>query len=283
MTEPRANSVLGLTSRGFHRIRYWEWGDPANSRVLICVHGLTRNGRDFDALAASLAGRYRVLCPDVAGRGDSDWIGAGDYTFPQYCGDMTALIARSGATEVDWVGTSMGGLIGMILAAQARTPIRRLVLNDVGPFVPKAAQDKIAETVGDDPDFASVEAAADYIAAVNPGFGRLARAQWIELARTSVKRRDDGKYVWKRDPAIGKSFVAQPRNDVVLWPIWDMIECPVLLLRGADSELLPAAVAEEMTRRGPGARLVTVADAGHAPALLTERELAPIRDFLLAA
>jgi pimeloyl-ACP methyl ester carboxylesterase len=282
MTEPRAQYVLGLTSRGFHRIRYWEWGDPANPRVLICVHGLTRNGRDFDALAASLAGRYRVLCPDVAGRGESDWIAAGDYSFPQYCNDMTALIARSGAAEVDWVGTSMGGLIGMILAAQAKTPIRRLVLNDVGPFVPKTAQDQIAETVGDNPVFDSVEAAADYIAKVNAGFGRLTRAQWLDLARTTVNPREDGKFVWKRDPAIGKSFVAQPRDDVVLWPIWDMIKCPVLLLRGAESELLPGSVAEEMTKRGPKARLVTITDAGHAPALLSERELAPIREFLLA-
>ncbi len=283
MQEPRPHFVLGLTSRGFHRIRYWEWGDPANPRVAICVHGLTRNGRDFDALAASLSGQYRVLCPDVAGRGDSDWIAAGDYTFPQYCNDMTALIARSGAASVDWVGTSMGGLIGMILAAQAKTPIRRMVLNDVGPFVPKAAQDQIAETVGDDPVFDNIEAAADYIARVNAGFGRLSRAEWLGLARSAVKPREDGKFVWKRDPAIGKTFVSQPRNDVVLWPIWDMIKCPVLLLRGAESELLPAAIADEMTRRGPKARLVTIEGAGHAPPLLSGREVDPIRAFLLAA
>lgn len=282
MSEPRAHFVLGLTSRGFHRMRYWEWGDPANPRVAVCVHGLTRNGRDFDALAAALAGRYRVLCPDVAGRGDSDWIAAGDYGFPQYCNDMTALIARGGAAEVDWVGTSMGGIIGMLLAAQAKTPIRRMVLNDVGPLIPKAAQDQIAETVGDDPAFDSVETAADYIAAVNSGFGRLTRAQWLGLARTAVKGREDGKFVWKCDPAIGKGFVAQPRNDVVLWPIWDMIKCPVLLLRGAESALLPAAIADEMTKRGPKARLVTIDGAGHAPALLGEHELQPIREFLLA-
>lgn len=282
MSEPRALHVLGLTSRGFHRVRYWERGDPANPRVLVCVHGLTRNGRDFDALAAALADRYRVLCPDVVGRGDSDWIDAGDYAYPQYCNDMANLVARSGAAEVDWVGTSMGGLIGIILAAQAKTPIRRIVLNDVGPFIPKAAQDKIAETVGDDPVFDSVDAAADYISTVNAGFGRLTRAQWLDLARTAVKPRDDGKYVWKRDPAIGKSFVAQPRNDVALWPIWDMVKCPVLLLRGAESELLTAKVAEEMTRRGPKARLLTVEGAGHAPALLSDREIQPIREFLLA-
>ncbi len=282
MTEPRARDVLGMTSRGFHRIRYWEWGDPANARVLVCVHGLTRNGRDFDVLAASLADRYRVLCPDVAGRGDSDWLDAGDYAYPQYCADMTNLIARSGADTVDWVGTSMGGLVGMILAAQAQTPIRRMVLNDVGPLIPKSALDTIAETVADNPEFASIEAAADYIAQVNAGFGRLSREQWLALARTTVRRRDDGRFVWKRDPAIGRSFVKQPRNEVVLWPVWDMVRCPVLLLRGAESALLPAAVAEEMTRRGPRAALVTVAGAGHAPALLSDDQLQPIRAFLLS-
>jgi len=282
MSAPRALEVLGMTSRGFHRIRYWEWGDPANGRVLICVHGLTRNGRDFDALATSLADKYRVLCPDVVGRGDSDWIDAGDYAYPQYCADMANLIARSGAATVDWVGTSMGGLVGMILAAQAQTPIRRMVLNDVGPMIPKAALDSIAETVADNPEFASVEEAADYIARVNSGFGRLTREQWLGLARSTVRRRDDGKFVWKRDPAIGRSFVQQPRNDVALWPIWDMVRCPVLLLRGAESALLPAAVAEEMMRRGPRAALVTVAGAGHAPALLDDDQLQPIRAFLLS-
>lgn len=282
MTEPRAETVLGLTSRGFHRLRCWEWGDPANPRVVVCVHGLTRNGRDFDALAAALADRYRVLCPDVVGRGDSDWIAAGDYGFPQYCNDMANVIARSGAAEIDWVGTSMGGIIGMLLAAQAKSPIRRMVLNDVGPLIPKAAQDKIAETVGDDPIFDSVDAAADYISRVNAGFGRLTQAQWRDLARSAVKRREDAKFIWKRDPAIGKTFVTQPRNDVVLWPVWDMVKCPVLLLRGVESELLPAAVAEEMTRRGPKARLLTVPEAGHAPALLIEAQIRPIREFLLA-
>ncbi len=282
MTEPRAETVLGLTSRGFHRLRCWEWGDPANPRVVVCVHGLTRNGRDFDALAAALADRYRVICPDVVGRGDSDWIAAGDYGFPQYCNDMANVIARSGAVEIDWVGTSMGGIIGMLLAAQAKSPIRRMVLNDVGPLIPKAAQDKIAETVGDDPIFDSVDAAADYISRVNAGFGRLTQAQWRDLARSAVKRREDAKFIWKRDPAIGKTFVTQPRNDVVLWPVWDMVKCPVLLLRGVESELLPAAVAEEMTRRGPNARLLTIPEAGHAPALLIDNQIRPIREFLLA-
>jgi pimeloyl-ACP methyl ester carboxylesterase len=240
---------MGLTTSGFHRIRYWEWGEPANPRVLVCVHGLTRNGRDFDTLAAAMCDRYRVLCPDVAGRGDSDWLDPSDYAPPQYCADMTVLIARSGAATIDWVGTSMGGTFGMILAAQPNTPIRRMVLNDVGGLIPKAALDAIAETVAENPVFDSVDAAADYIARVNAGFGPLTRENWLSLARSAVRRRDDGKLIWKRDPAIGTGFVAQPRNDVVLWPIWDMIRCPVLVLRGAESPLLPEAVADEMTRR----------------------------------
>ncbi|MCW5774065.1 MAG: alpha/beta fold hydrolase, partial [Rhodospirillaceae bacterium] len=190
MAEPRAEFVLGLTARGFHRMRYWEWGDPANPRVLVCVHGLTRNGRDFDTLAASLSDRYRVICPDVAGRGDSDWLAPSDYTPAQYCADMAVLIARSGAAEIDWVGTSMGGTFGMILAAQAQSPIRRLVLNDVGGMIPKAALDAIAETVAEEPVFDSVDAAADYIARVNAGFGPLTRDQWRALARSAVRRRD---------------------------------------------------------------------------------------------
>jgi pimeloyl-ACP methyl ester carboxylesterase len=278
---PRALRVLGLTARGFHRIRYWEWGDPAQARTAICVHGLTRNGRDFDALAAALADQYRVLCPDVAGRGESDWIDATDYAYPQYCADMTNLIARSGAAAVDWIGTSMGGIIGMILAAQSNSPIRRLVLNDVGPFIPKSAQDAIAETVADNPAFDSLDAAADYISRVNAGFGRLTQDDWRGLARSAARRREDGKYVWKRDPAIGANFVKQPRDDVAMWPVWDLVRCPVLVLRGAESALLTPSVAEEMSRRGPKARLVTIEGAGHAPALLSAREIAPIREFLL--
>src|SRR5688572_963199 len=127
----RHRTVLGLTAaRGFHRIHYTEWGESDNPNVLVCVHGLTRNGRDFDRLAAALSGTYRVLCPDIVGRGDSDWLAPEDYTYPQYCADMAAVIARSGAERVDWLGTSMGGIIGMLIASQPHAPIRRLVIND---------------------------------------------------------------------------------------------------------------------------------------------------------
>ncbi len=279
-TVPRYGFVLGLTAaRGFHRIHYTEWGDARNPRVLICVHGLTRNGRDFDVLAQALAADYRILCPDIAGRGDSDWIEQSDYGYPQYCADMAALIARSGATSVDWLGTSMGGIIGMLLASRPNSPLRRLVINDVGAFIPKAALEQIATYLGENPAFDSVATAADYIARVNAGFGRLTREQWLALAATTVRRRDDGKYEWKRDPAIAKAIIAQPRDDIGLWPVWDAITCPTLVLRGADSELLPQSVAEEMTRRGPRARLAVIAGAGHAPALQGAEEIAHIRAF----
>jgi pimeloyl-ACP methyl ester carboxylesterase len=273
-------TVLGLTAaRGFHRIHYTEWGESETSRVLICVHGLTRNGRDFDRLAKALSGTYRVLCPDVAGRGDSDWLAPDDYSYAQYCADTAVLIARSGAEQVDWLGTSMGGIIGMLLAAQPRSPIRRLVINDVGAFIPSAALERIGSNLSENPSFSSTAEAADYLARVNAGFGRLSRQQWLDLAETTVRQEND-RFMWKRDPAIASAYARQSIGDVVLWPIWDRITAPVLLLRGADSDLLPAAVAEEMTKRGPRARLATIQEAGHAPALQSEPEIALVRDFL---
>ncbi len=278
----RHRTVLGLTAaRGFHRSHYTEWGESDNPDVLVCVHGLTRNGRDFDRIAEALCGSYRILCPDVAGRGDSDWLATEDYGYPQYCADMAAVIARSGAARVDWLGTSMGGIIGMLLAAQPLSPIRRLVINDMGAFIPRAALERIAGYLPDNPRFASLEAAAYNLARVNAGFGRLTRAEWLALAESSV-RKQNGSFVWKRDPALAAAFTRQPLGDVVLWPVWDKITAPVLLLRGAESDLLLAAVAEEMTRRGPKARLAVVPETGHAPALLDEAQIALVRDFLRA-
>ncbi len=184
----RSHSVLGLSSQGFHRIHYTEWGDPANTRVLVCVHGLTRNGRDFDDFARAMADHYRVLCPDIAGRGQSDWLtDKSGYSYAQYLADMAVLIARSGAVVVDWVGTSMGGLIGMLLAAQPHTPIRHLVMNDVGPFIPKAALERIASYVGQIQTFNSMAEAEHYIRTVSAPFGPLNDAQWRHLTTYSIR------------------------------------------------------------------------------------------------
>lgn len=280
----RSSQVLGLSARGFHRMHYTEWGDPANPRVLICVHGLTRNGRDFDALGHALEDRCRVLCPDVVGRGRSDWLAdKTGYAYPRYLADMALLIARGGAERVDWVGTSMGGLIGMLLAAQPGTPIGRLVVNDVGPFIPRAALARIGEYVGRAPDFADLDEMERYVRTVSAPFGPLDDAQWRHLTEHAARRRTDGRFEFAYDPGIAEPFREAARDDVDLWPVWERIRCPVLVLRGAESDLLLREDALAMTRRGPRAELVEFAGIGHAPMLMAPDQIAAVRDWLLAA
>jgi len=277
-------SFLGLSAAGFHKVAYTQWGREDAPRTVVCAHGLTRNGRDFDALALDLADGYRVACPDVVGRGKSGWLGnPALYGYPQYCADMAALIARLGVDEVDWVGTSMGGLIGMMLAAQPNSPIRRLVINDVGPFISKVGLQRIADYVGKDPVFEDIAAVESYLRFVLMGFGRLPDEAWRHMAEHGARQRGDGRYGLAYDPAIAEAFKAQPMDDVDLWTFWDRIRCPVLVLRGATSDILMAETAEEMTRRGPGAKLVEFAHTGHAPALMTDDQIAVVRGFLLEA
>jgi pimeloyl-ACP methyl ester carboxylesterase len=269
-----------LSLHGFHRVNYYEWGDPANSNVVICVHGLTRNGRDFDELAQALSSQYRVLCPDIPGRGKSEWLThKEDYAYPVYCADMAALIARSGAQTIDWVGTSMGGLIGMLLAAQTNSPIRKLVMNDVGPFVPKASLERLSTYVGKTVSYASFEDLEQYIRAISATFGPLTDAQWRHLTQTSALRKDDGSWGTNYDPAIGLPFKGEI-VDVALWPFWDQVRAPTLLLRGKDSDLLLAETAREMTTRGPKATLVEFPGIGHAPMLMEQSQIAVVREFL---
>jgi len=283
------HSILGLSKDGFHRISYCDWGDPNARRVVVCAHGLTRNARDFDVLARSMEAHCRVICPDIVGRGQSDWLkDKSAYAYPQYLADMACLIARVTAhlapgAGIDWVGTSLGGLIGMMLAAQARTPIRRLVLNDIGPFLPKAALERIASYVGQASRFATFEEAERYIRSVSAPFGPLTDEQWRHLTEHSVVTNSCGGFTLQYDPGIAEPFSALLRADVSLWPLWDMITCPVLVLRGADSDLLLAETADEMTRRGPTARLTVFAGVGHAPALMADEQVAAVRDFLFAS
>ena len=279
----RERSLLGLSAQGFQKIAYSEWGDPEAPRTLICVHGLTRNRHDFDPLCRVLSAAFRIACPDVVGRGGSDWLKDPDgYGYPQYLSDMNALIARLGVEEVDWLGTSMGGLIGMMLAAQPGTPVRRLIVNDVGPFIPKAALERIAGYVGKDPRFPDLAAAEAYFREVHAPFGRLSDAQWQHLTRQGVSRDESGEggFRLRYDPGIGKVFADAPPEDVDLWGLWERIACPVLVLRGAESDLLPAEIAQEMTRRGPRATLVEFSDCGHAPALMDEAQTSVVRDWL---
>jgi pimeloyl-ACP methyl ester carboxylesterase len=285
----RSGSFLNLGPHGFHRVAYTEWGDRDNPQIVICMHGLTRNGRDFDALAQSLAHERRVICPDVPGRGESEWLAhAEDYNYPVYLAAAAALIARvtapgaGGETgTIDWVGTSMGGLIGMLLAAQPNSPIRRLVLNDVGPFIPKESLRRIAMYVGKDPRFQSMQELESYIRTVSAPFGPLTDAQWRHLSVHSARRLDDGSFGLRYDPGIGIPFSTGPLEDVDLWPAYDAIRCPTLLLRGAQSDLLLPATAAEMTRRGPRPELVEFAGVGHAPMLMADDQIDAVRRFLL--
>ncbi|WP_207458831.1 alpha/beta hydrolase [Azospirillum sp. SYSU D00513] len=274
-------SFLGLSMAGFHRVAYTQWGRDDARRTLVCVHGLTRNGRDFDRLAIEMAEGWRVACPDVVGRGRSDWLAnPALYGYPQYCADMAALIARLGVDEVDWVGTSMGGLIGMMLAAQPNSPIRRLVINDVGPFIAREGLERIADYVGKTPIFEDIPALESYLRFILMGFGSLPDACWRHMAEHSARRLPDGRWALAYDPGIAAAFQAQPMADVDLWPVWERVRCPVLVLRGANSDLLSRETAEEMTRRGPAARLVEIPHTGHAPALMSKEQIQLVRDFL---
>jgi pimeloyl-ACP methyl ester carboxylesterase len=275
--------VQCASTRGLHRIAYLEWGDPRNRDVLVCVHGLTRSSRDFDDLARALCGTFRVVCPDMAGRGDSDRLAdASLYAVPQYVSDMVTLIARLDVEAVNWVGTSLGGLIGMALAAQAQSPIARLVLNDAGPVISHASLERISGYLGTKTRFQSIAEAEDYIRLISAPFGRHSAAQWRHLTETWLRPNDDGTWRAHYDPRIAEAFrAAIPEKDMELWPVYDAIRCPTLVLRGEQSDLLSRATAREMASRGPKARVVEIRGVGHAPTLMHPDQIAPVRDFLL--
>ena len=284
--EPRLNHVQCLGGRGLHRMAYWEWGDTANPRALVCVHGLGRQGRDFDMLARALCADYRVVCPDVVGRGRSDALAdPKGYQIPAYVADMVTLLARLEAKTVHWVGTSMGGLIGLGLASLAHSPIERLVLNDVGPTIQFEALLRIGTYLGQPLRWASEDEAADYLQGISAGFGPHTRAQWMALTRPMLKPDGDG-FKLHYDPNIAVPFKAITREaaaagEALTWMAYDAIRCPTLLLRGASSDLLTHATAQEMTQRGPKARLHEFAGVGHAPTLVADEQVAVLREFLL--
>ena len=284
--EMREGKVKCLSAAGFHHMAYVEWGDAANPKVLVCVHGLTRSGRDFDFLAQALAADYRVVCPDVVGRGRSDWLrNKSLYALPQYCADMTVLLARLKVETVHWVGTSMGGLIGMALACQPETPITRLVLNDVGPVITATSLERIGTYLGAAPRFDSIEQAEAFVRFVSATFGSFSNEQWRHLTVHVTRTASDGKIEFAYDPGIAQSFremlAASDGKDVELWPLYDGIACPTLLLRGETSDLLTHDAALQMAGRGPRATLVEVPGVGHAPMFLDATQAAPVRNFLL--
>jgi pimeloyl-ACP methyl ester carboxylesterase len=263
-------SVQCSSPAGLHRIAYKQWGDPANPRVLVCVHGVTRVSDDFDALAANLSDTYRVICPDVVGRGRSGRLAlAGLYTVPQYVADMVTLIARvtnvpGSDGTVDWFGTSMGGLIGLVLASLPGNPVGKLVLNDIGPIIDPGALARIGDYIGQDLRFASFEEGAQYVRAVSASFGPHSDAEWHKLAADVLRQDRDGQ--WKRhyDMALAQPFKAAT---------------PETAQR--DEAALSAATARMMTARGPQPQLVEIAGVGHAPTFVQEDQIAIARRFLL--
>lgn len=297
MSEPTLNYVQCADSAAGHRMAYWSWGAMDAPRTVVCVHGLSRQGRDFDVLAQALvqrgAGRVRVVCPDVVGRGQSDWLADPmGYQLPTYAADMAALARQLQVQSVDWVGTSMGGLIGMAVAAHSAAlglHLDRLVLNDVGPSLQWEALVRIGEYLGKTMEFDSLRQAADALWAISASFGPHTPEQWLALSRPMLKPVGDGseRVRLHYDPAIATPFrqVTQEsaaQGDALLWQMYDAIAAPTLLLRGADSDLLSGATAQAMGQRGPRARLVEFAGVGHAPTLIAADQVASVVEFLLA-
>jgi len=309
MPEPTLNYVPCTDPAGHHRMAYWEWGDPSAAHLIVCVHGLARQGRDFDALAQALVTRaaqpLRVVCPDVVGRGRSDWLSDPmGYQVPQYAADMLALIAQlQGSAPIrvlDWLGTSMGGLIGIAICGtpalvavapdtgRAALPVavRRLVLNDVGPVIQWQALARIGTYLGNTGRFASVDEAADAMWVISRTFGPHTREQWLALSQPMVRRLPEGGLTLHYDPAIAVPFRTVSEDNAregeqALWRLYDQITAQTLLLRGADSDLLSRQTAEAMTRRGPRARLVEFAGIGHAPTLVAPDQIDAVTSFLL--
>ena len=299
MLQPRLDHVNCPHPEGQHRMAYWSWGDPAAAHVVVCVHGLTRQGRDFDRLAQALversAGRLRVVCPDVAGRGQSDWLPAGAlYQVPQYASDMLALLGQlhtaAPISQLDWVGTSMGGLIGMVVSGQPGLPlpaaVRRLVLNDVGPAISWAAVQKMQQYAGRYGRYADLAEAAAAMRALSVGFGPVPDDVWLDMSSHMLRDLPEGGVTLHYDPAIGEpvralTAEAAQAGEALLWSVYDQIQAQVLLIHGQDSDLLLPSTALAMTGRGPRARLVEWAGIGHAPTLTAPEQIEVLADFLL--
>jgi pimeloyl-ACP methyl ester carboxylesterase len=285
--QAKRKTVQCLSPAGLHKMSYKEWGNANNPRVLVCVHGVTRVSDDFDILAQELAAHYRVICPDIVGRGQSDWLPNPQlYQIPQYVSDVVTLLARINVEKVDWFGTSMGGLIGIVLASMRQSPIKKMILNDVGPSLNFEAIERIADYIGQDKQFARFDEAARFIREISTSFGPHSESQWLKIASDVLKLNADGKWIRHYDLGLAVPVKATTREvaeigEKMLWAAYDAISCPTLLIRGAESDLLSTKTAQEMQARGPKVKLVEIAGVGHAPTFVHEDQIAIAKEFLL--
>lgn len=275
----RTESVMGLSSTGLHRIVYNEWGSQDNERVLVCVHGLARNSRDFDDIAKSLSREYRVICPDMPGRGESDWLAnPADYAMPQYLSNIMVLLARLNVEKVDWLGTSMGGIIGMLLASMPQSPIRKLILNDIGAFVSKESIQRIGDYLVPK-HFEDAETAKAFMKTTYPGLRNLTEVQWQHLTKYGFKQVEQG-LTQHYDPAIGDTLRASADQDIDLWFVWRAIQCPQMLIWGETSDILNQATVEQMQTENPAMSLYSIAGIPHVPSLMEEAHIQEITQWL---
>ena len=252
--------------------------------MVLCAHGYSGNARDFDYLAQRLGTTARIVCIDFPGRGDSQWLNSAlEYNLLQFAADARALIERLGAKQVDWVGTSMGGLVGMMLASQPSTPIRRLVMNDVGAYLPMDALQAIGRHLNAPESFASLEAVEKHLRRTRRDWGKIDERQWGTMAHHHARalRPGSSEYRLHFDPRIARLVRPLPfAPGLTFWDAWYRVRCPVLLLRGEHSDVLPADVADTMLDVHPDTRLVVVPDCGHVPSLMNEADVGTIRGFL---
>lgn len=267
-----------------HRMAYHAWGDPKNSKVLLCVHGLTRRGSDFKTLAEAMCEDYYVVCPDVVGRGDSDRLSNPmQYAVPQYVADIAQLVKTLGVSQVDWLGTSMGGLIGMVYAAMPNSPIRKMLINDVGPKIEADAIKRLGSYVGQPFSFASRADALDRLNAICATFGQHTPDEWETYNGPMLIERN-GQWIMHYDPNIAVPFasvnpVMAKAGEMAMWHAFKQIHIPILIVRGAQSDLLSADTVAQMCKVNPYARSIEIANVGHAPAFVKKEQIALAKEF----
>jgi cobalt-zinc-cadmium efflux system protein len=276
--------VTCASSDGPHRMAYHAWGNPSNPKVLICVHGLTRRGSDFITLAVAMSKDYYVVCPDVVGRGDSDRLkNPMLYAVPQYVADMSSLIKQLGVSQVDWFGTSMGGLIGMVYASMPKSPIRRMLINDVGPRIEPEAIQRLGSYVGQPFSFANRADALQRLNEICASFGTHTLEEW-EIYNGPMLVQKDGLWVMHYDPDISVPFasvnpIMAKAGEMAMWHAFKQIHIPMLIVRGGDSDLLSAKTVAEMCKANPYIRSIEIPGVGHAPAFVKSEQIALAKEF----